>query len=158
MIPIPLTQGHWALVDDADFEAVDAAGPWFVNGRTNLYACHSTYINRIRGTLLMHSFITGWSFVDHVNGNSLDNRRANLRPANTSTNGANSRIRSDNTSGFKGVGRYKGLWRARIHVAGREIALGYFTSPTDAALAYDTAALHHFGSYARPNFPQEVNA
>jgi len=155
---IPLTQGHWALIDDADFEAVVAAGPWFANGRTNLYAVHSTYINRVRGTMLMHNFITGWKFVDHANGNSLDNRRQNLRPANTSTNGANSKIRSDNTSGFKGVSPRQGIWRARIHVNGREIPLGRFGSPIEAALAYDAAALHHFGEYARPNFPQEVSA
>jgi hypothetical protein len=43
-------------------------------------------------------------------------------------------------------------WRARIKVNGKEHSLGYYVSEEDAAQAYDDAASHYFGEYARPNF------
>ena len=156
---VPLTKGQHALIDDADLDTVEAIGPWFAGERRNtFYACHSTFVNGKGGTLLMHNVITGWPYVDHINGNGLDNRRQNLRSANASTNAANSRKRSDNTSGFRGVSQKHGQWRAAMQLKGRYIYLGLFASPIEAALAYDAAALHHFGEYARPNFPQEVSA
>ena len=102
----------------------------------------------------MHTFLTGWSRVDHINGNGLDNRRSNLRPASRSQNGANRGAPSNNTSGFKGVTRFRLKWMAKIQVHGRTIHLGLFATPQEAARAYDTAALEHFGEYARPNFPK----
>lgn len=65
----------------------------------------------------------------------------------------NSKRRSDNTSGYKGVSRYIGggyeYWRAIIHVGGRQRCLGYFNRKADAARAYATAAKELFGNFAR---------
>jgi len=105
----------------------------------------------------MHTLITGWSFVDHRNGDGLDNRRQNLRPANDSKNQMNARMRSDNPSGFKGVCADRHRWMARIQLDGRRTYLGYFATPQEAARAYDAAAVELFGEYARPNFPQEMS-
>lgn len=94
--------------------------------------------------------------VDHINGVKTDNRLANLREASKSENGRNREMRADNTSGFKGViwDRSRDRWRAKITLHGRCVDLGYFNSKTDAARAYDTAALARHGEFARLNFPK----
>jgi len=156
---ITLTRGLVALVDDADYDAVVAAGKWYVQpGPNTFYARRSYKRDGDRWSIQMHNFLTGWSFVDHIDGNGLDNRRSNLRPADDSQNQMNRGAPSNNTSGFKGVGRERLGWRARIHIGGRSIYLGYFDTPIDAARAYDEAALHHYAEFARTNFPQEISA
>ncbi len=94
--------------------------------------------------------------VDHINGNKLDNRRSNLRLANRSTNQANRGASYHNKSGLKGVchaPHTKDRWRAQITVRGHKMYLGTFTTPEEAARAYDQAAIQHFGEFARLNFP-----
>lgn len=93
--------------------------------------------------------------IDHAEPGELgglDNRRRNLRLATKSLNQANSRPAENNSSGFKGVHRYK-RWRAQITIDGRARHLGYFDTPEEAAKAYDQAAVSAFGTHARPNFP-----
>lgn len=159
MREIPLTSGGFALVDDEDFDRVTEAGSWYAHESLN--TSYATQNYRPDGgkytTRRMHSFITGLPYVDHVNGNGLDNRRTNLRLATASQNQANQRMRRDNTSGFRGVywhapGR---RWRALIIAKGKRISLGYYDAREDAARAYDAAAIEFFGEYARPNFPRE---
>lgn len=148
---IPTTAGLVILVDAEDRERVTAAGRWTVTERP-----HTSYaVRQERGQLVyLHTFLTGWPLVDHRNGNGLDNRRANLRPATKSTNAANSRIRSDNTSGYRGVTRRGRRWVAQITHAGTHHYLGIFVTPEEGARAYDAAALEHFGEFARLNFPE----
>lgn len=89
--------------------------------------------------------------VDHKDGDGLNNRWGNLRPANQSENKANGRLNSNNTTGFKGVTFYKATQRfqAQIYVRGKNIALGYFNTSEKAAIAYKKAALIYFGEFAR---------
>lgn len=89
--------------------------------------------------------------IDHKNGIRADNRWENLREATASQNLANARLRSNNTSGFKGVtwDRERKKWVAQIRVRGRHIHVGRYTSPEEAHVAYMRAATHHFGEYAR---------
>jgi hypothetical protein len=95
-------------------------------------------------------------YVDHINGDPLDNRRCNLRLATPLQNMQNTGPRKHNTSGFKGVKRQRGRdrWRATICVEKREISLGYYETREAAARAYDNAARLHFGAFARLNFPE----
>jgi hypothetical protein len=74
--------------------------------------------------------------VDHVNGIKTDNRAINLRAANKSLNACNSKMRSDNTSGIKGVGWHSqtGKWRARVVFEGVEYSLGLFVDKLAAEL------------------------
>jgi hypothetical protein len=151
---VELTQGYVALIDDADLPLVMAAGSWCVSrcSATNVYARTS-----LGGQMVsLHTYLTGWPRVDHINGDGLDNRRANLRPVSARQNAQNVRTQASSTSGFKGVNHYKrtGRWRAHITVGGVHRHLGYFDTPEEAALAYDRAALEHFGEYARLNFPE----
>jgi hypothetical protein len=90
--------------------------------------------------------------VDHINGNRLDNRRANLRVATPSENNANSRDRP-RRSGYRGVywHRQAERWVSQISVNGRLRHLGLFDDPEEAAKAYDVAARAAWGPYARTN-------
>lgn len=94
-------------------------------------------------------------YVDHINGDHLDNRRRNLRIASASENNYNARIRCDNSSGFKGVSfnKRKDKYRSYINFERKPIHIGYFDNPEDAARAYDTAARFLFGEFACVNFP-----
>jgi len=157
MREIPLTRGMIALVDDGDYAGVVAAGKWCAVASTRggtYYAVHSI-VRASGGRVLqrMHNFLTGWSLTDHVNGDGLDNRRGNLRQATHAQNMGNQRLRSNNTSGYKGVSRSNQKWQAHVFPAGRSVYLGRFATPEEAARAYDDAAAEHFGEFARLNFP-----
>src|SRR5690242_17796567 len=90
--------------------------------------------------------------VDRINGDGLDNRRENLRLCTRDENMMNRRKNSNNSSGYKGVDRNKGKWRAYIQVDKKWIHLGYFSTAEQAAHAYDNAAKKYFGEFANTNF------
>jgi hypothetical protein len=159
VIEIPLTQGKVALVDDEDAHLAEFK--WHAcRIKRNWYAYRNVRLPSGRGTTQkMHRVILDPGHgrqVDHVNGDGLDNRRANLRPATNAENTRCGRMRSSNTSGYRGVvwAKWAGRWRAQITVDGRLISLGYFADPVDAARAYDAAAVKHFGAFARPNLQE----
>lgn len=88
--------------------------------------------------------------LDHINGNTQDNRVENLRLANQHQNMANTKKRSDNTSQVKGVFWSKGRskWCAQIAKNGVSKHLGYYDDINDAASAYRIAASSEFGEFA----------
>jgi hypothetical protein len=99
-------------------------------------------------------YVTGeWptAHVDHINNVKDDNRFANLREATKAQNATNSKRRSDNTSGFKGVGYdpRRRRWVARIRYGGRTTCLGRFKTPDAAHAAYRAAAQELHGEFAR---------
>lgn len=89
--------------------------------------------------------------IDHANRDGTDNRLCNLREATRSQNIANTKRRSSNISGFKGVSWSKnaGRWVAFIRIGGRSKYLGYFDTPESAHAAYVAAAKCSFGEFAR---------
>jgi len=154
---IPLSRGMVALVDDEDYDAVMAVGKWYADRSCRTFYARKNFQRGGKWTFVkMHTLITGWDYVDHINGNGLDNRRANLRHATDALNSRNRRIRSDNTSGYKGVHLSRGKWRAVLTRDGRVVFHGSFDSAEDAAHAYDAAAREHFGEFAFLNFPEAV--
>lgn len=155
---VPLSQGLVALVDAADLDRVLAAGPWHASrNRNSIYAQRKVTTPTGRRTEKMHTFLTGYAVTDHINGDGLDNRRANLRPTSPSRNRANAELGAANTSGFKGVSWHRRArkWRATIRVNKRYRHIGVYVNPEDAARAYDAAAREAFGAHAALNFPRE---
>lgn len=96
--------------------------------------------------------------IDHINGNGLDNREANLRICTTSQNQQNSTKKANQSSLFKGVDWDKaaGKWRARITVSRKLIYIGRYKSELMAAKAYDIKAVELFGEFANLNFPSQL--
>jgi AP2 domain len=88
-------------------------------------------------------------FIDHVDGDPINDRWATLRPASDSQNSANSRAKG--TSGFKGVtwDKDRRVFAARIKVDYRTINLGRFPTAEEAHAVYAKAAREHFGEFAR---------
>jgi len=162
-----LTQGYTALVDAEDFERANAFSWYASPGRrgTGWYAIGT--VNGERQQL--GRFILGLPkgvTADHINGDGLDNRKANLRAATARQNAHNTCKKRTNTrneapsSAFKGVhlDRSSGRWRAQIRCpGGKRLSLGSFLQPEAAARAYDEAARKLFGEFARLNFPAEVH-
>lgn len=167
---IQLTRGYVAIVDDADFGWLSQ---WKWNARPanqadpRWYAYRCAYDPTRKGprTVAMHRVVLEaqrGQIVDHVNGDGLDNRRENLRICTASQSAANRcKHKADKRPGW-GRGPYKGVyiagrrWRAIITVSGTQTHLGYFAAAEDAALAYDAAAVQHFGEFALLNFPEEA--
>lgn len=150
-VSIPLTQGKFALIDEEDFLLV---------GHLRWHVSNGYAYNRM-GRIAMHRLVMGAApeqIVDHINGNTLDNRRCNLRFATRSTNAANGQRNKGGSSKFKGVHFYKrdSRWTAQIKKDYKRIHLGYFDNEEDAARAYDEAAVALFGEYALVNFPDRL--
>jgi len=80
-------------------------------------------------------------FIDHINGNRLDNRISNLRVVSKSQNAQNSLIRKDNSSGVKGVSWCKMMkkWFAYININKKRTKVGYFDNLSEAAKAVSEA-------------------
>jgi len=99
--------------------------------------------------------------VDHINGNPLDNRKQNLRLCSRSENCRNKKVRSDSKSGFKGVYQTKsGRFQAYIgnpNEVSRNIKLGTYDTPEEAARAYDKKAVELHGDYAVLNLQRITN-
>jgi len=111
--------------------------------------------------LLMHRAIMQppkGMVVDHIDGNGLDQRRANLRVGTQRRNSHNRRPSRWTSSRFKGVYFCKATrkWVATIGYEGKAIYLGSFDDEAEAARAYDRKARELFGAYAYLNFPEET--
>jgi ribosomal protein S14 len=145
-----------ALIDDEDYEVV-AIHAWRPSTPRNVtYAVTTLPRTQGRTNVYMHRLILRQmgqdGRADHKDGNGLNNRRSNLRLSTASQNGANTPARPG-ASAFKGVSRCSktSRWRAYIRADGRQIHLGQFDSESEAAAAYDRAAMQMWGEYAKTN-------
>lgn len=159
--------GCIAIIDAADWEQVSRLAwraeqnrpktHWYVRSMPRKTVGHqrSTYLHR----LLLNA--PAGVLVDHVNGNGLDNRRANLRFSNPTLNGAN-RVKKSGpkSSAYKGVYATKDCktprWAAATSSMGKTAYLGTYTDEALAALAFDCASIESYGEHARTNFPHAV--
>ena len=152
-IPVTNKKGEikYFLVDREDFDRVNEY-KWRIDARS--------YVRKGFG-IFLHRFIMGIiepkMVVDHVNGDKLDNRKANLRIVTNTQNAQNKKKQVNNTSGFKGVFFNKTTNKcvAQIRINGKCKYLGNFSTPEAAAHAYDEAARIYHGEFGRYNFPRE---
>lgn len=155
---VPLTKGMVAVIDADDAEVV-ARYNWFAKESKEGWSTYA--VTRIDNRpLRMHQLLCSvgdGELPDHKDGDGLNNRRSNLRPATNAENVRNQRLRCTNTSGYRGVsyhafarkyyaGITRGLYRER---------LGSFDTAEEAARVYDDAARRLYGEFARLNFPHE---
>ena len=156
---IHLSKGLKCIVDDEDYEKF-ASFKWFAHKSTSKHYAARSLISGRR--VLLHREIIGIKTdykhiktqVDHINSNSLDNRKSNLRICSNSQNSKNRSIGSNNRSGYKGVFFHKRSksWQAMIRVDGKRLWLGSFKNKKDAAIKYNQSAKENHGEYAKINF------
>ena len=153
MKEIKLTQNKIALVDDDDFEILNQYKWCAVRVSGGSY-----YAARKQGKkkIYMHKELLKVPknrVVDHIDGNTLNNCMANLRECSIAENVRNQKIRSTNTTGFKGVSYYKNrnMYAARIMLNYRAHFIGLYYTPEGAARAYNQRAKELFGEYALLN-------
>lgn len=164
IIPLGTYKGNkkiscfFTTVDDDNYEFLTKYR-WSVNKHQNT---HTPYAiakvpkeDGLERTVLLHRLIMGCEdlphvFVDHRDGNGLNNAKSNLRIATMQENARNRRCR--NPLGFIGVALVKGRYRAAITVNGKAIFLGSFGSAEEAARERDIASLKYFGEFAKLNF------
>jgi hypothetical protein len=136
---IPLSRNLFTLIDD-EFVYL-AKYNWFASD-TN-YAVRTDNKNSCRFAL--HREILNLTDpnlqVDHINGNTLDNRKINLRACTANENSKNKTKPFENkVSEYKGVCRYRNKWRSQINVNGEKIYLGLFYTEELASEAYKIAS------------------
>jgi len=164
MKTIELTQGYVALVDDKNFDKLNAF-KWYAQevkkddgSILNVYAVRNIYLpNGKRTKQSMQRFIKGITDpkvqVDHFDHNGRNNLESNLRVATDAENSHNQRLHTNNVSGYKGVSWSEETkkWRASIKVDNHNKHLGLFIDILDAAEAYDIAAIKYFGRFSFTN-------
>lgn len=158
MKQIPLTQGQFAIVDDDDYEILSKFKWHASHERTNFYAARRITIGQRKSkTIKMHREILRISDsniqIDHKDGNGLNNQKSNLRIATISQNQRNKSVQGNNKCGLKGVYFDKKLkkWRAVFSPNKKSVHIGCFNTAIEAAMAYNDAALKHYGEFARLN-------
>lgn len=154
MAVLALSNGGEALIDDADLELVSAT-EW---RRFTVAGEYHYAATRGKAPMLLHRWLMlpppGF-VVDHINGNTLDNRRQNLRVCTHAENMRNKRTASNSQHKYKGVSRSKKRWAAQIGSSrsGKRTFIGLFKTQEEAAAAYDIAAVLRYGEFACLNFP-----
>lgn len=160
MAEIQIASGHTVIVDDSDVVlAIGGKWKYYVKCR-NSYVARSPLTGKYKREQYLHRLIAGASpgqIVDHINGDTLDNRRCNLRIVDALKSARNRAKQSKPaTSKFKGVYfdcRHKSRpWRASIRTDAGRRHLGQFATEHEAAAAYDAASKEFHGDFGRSNF------
>lgn len=159
-IEIQMTRGFVTTVDDEDGDLARSKWQPLFQSKTRVCARGGIRINGQDKTILLHriilermlsrSLVRGEE-VDHIDGDSLNNRRSNLRLATRSQNNMNKRRYRNNRSGYKGVRWNKQCqkWQAEIRLNNKVKYLGRYNDPEQAYAAYCAAAVELFGEFAR---------
>ena len=167
MLEIPLSKGYKTIIDDIDsdlakynwWSRIHQGGRYVyarrwsktVNGKRRPIVLHRVILERKLGHPIPEGMDT-----DHADGNTLNNRRGNLRLASRGQNTANS-VRKTTIGGrkikapYRGVYRAGNKWMAQVRADGDLHYLGTFDTARQAARAYNSKALEMFGRFAMLN-------
>lgn len=160
-------KGYFITIDTSDYLLISKYTwrpnkikdqPWLIYFRTYTEGSHTT-----RKEILMHRLIMGCTYkdginIDHIDGNTLNNSKSNLRRCSISQNVANARKAPNKSSPYKGVtlDAKSGKWKVTITCKGRSYHLGYYINILDAAKTYNEKAIELFGEFAKINtIPEE---
>jgi len=146
---------YFAIVDDEDFDRINQFN-WFIgngyaqrvvekgNGKRDLFHMHRMVMNTPDGMM-----------TDHINHDTLDNRKSNLRVCTRQQNAFNIKKKKIAASKYKGISqdRRDNSWNVRIGFNNKRIQVGWFKDEMEAAKAYDQKAKELFGDFAKLNFP-----
>lgn len=157
---IVIISGCEVLIDDEDAHFLKEY-KYFLHGlsyrtKGRAYFLRNTRIGERHSSSILHRDIMGCTHgdgkvVDHINGNTFDNRKQNLRVCTGAENARNRKIDKRNTSGHKGVFWNKDSknWRAMIRIDRHLIHLGSFNDINDAIQAYAEASKKYHGEFGR---------
>lgn len=158
---IELTQQQITLVSDEDFEWLStikwnaefksdyADGGKFM-ARGSLKG-KSVYVHRLVMAEVMKRPLLRTEWVDHIDGEPLNNQRENLRIVTPSQSSRNRKIKCANATGYMGVRFHRGpvMWSAVIKIDGKRHKLGMFDTRIQASEAYQKAVEELFSEYTR---------
>lgn len=159
MIRVQLTRGQVALIDDEDADL--CAYKWQAMPKKDCTGGYYAFRQRAKAdgegamTIYMHRAVMAakpGEIVDHIDGDGLNNTRANLRVGDLSLNAINRHYTS--STGFRGVHRAGTGFRAQASRAGRTHRGRRRETALEAALDYDEIATRIFGAFAILNFPR----
>ncbi len=155
---ISLTRGLFAVVDGCDYELLSEHKWYALNSKWGFRAARSCRIGGKKRCVLMGRQILGLRYgdklqADHINHNTLDDRRCNLRTCTNQENSYNRRCHKNSSSKYKGVSWYGAYekWMGYIRSGGKNVFLGYFLAEDDAARAYNSTAQRLHGEHAHLN-------
>lgn len=156
---IPLTRGHYAIVDACDVDLADAlwqakfvggvdtpyayGDSYMANGKQKKKAMHREILARVIGRQPLRA-----ELIDHVNRNTLDNRRSNLRLANPFENQINTRVSTRSSTGYRGVVVYRGRFMVKFRCQGKNYYGGIHDSVDEAVAVYEQMASALYGEFA----------
>ena len=148
---LALNHGQIAIVDDRDYEivrnvtwfAIKKGNTWYATGRLH---GRNQYLHRV----IMEA--QQGQIVDHIDGDGLNNSRSNLRLCTIQQNVQNRRgVQRNNSSGYLGVCKHQGRFKATICADGKTHYLGMYATAEEAAFARDDAAIRLHGEFAATN-------
>ena len=163
---------HARLKELLEYDPITGGFTWrikrqgVVSAKKSVAGCLSAHSGRFYSRIcidgvLYHAHRLAWFYeygewpgrIDHKSGDGLENALTNLRPCSQTENLANSRRRTDNSSGLKGVTKSRGCasWKAQICINKKNEYIGSYRTKQEAGRAYDIKALQYFGSFARTN-------
>lgn len=150
-------------IDEDDYAKVSSL-KWYMDKRTNKSRGTFYFYHRFRGEsdypttfiVALHRYIMGCTVndgktVDHINRDTLDNRKSNLRICTCEGNAQNHKLRRDSTTGYKGVSYWKrdNNYISQIGYKGKLIFLGYYDTAEEAHAAYCEASKKYHGEFGR---------
>lgn len=156
MKKIKLTQGYYTKVDDEDYEWLNKY-KWHVHILTHnlIYVYNNGFYFGLNHRVSMHRLILGLTdskiHTDHIDGDSLNNQRSNLRVCTRSQNMRNTKSSINSSSKYLGVTLNRNRWSAQICHNRKVYYLGRFKNEFRAAIERDKAAIILHGEFANLN-------